>query len=231
MTRDNVRVIVPVKDLDRAKRRLSRVLGASERQQLVLAMLADVLTATDAARLENVGVLSPDRRVLAFAETHGARPLAEHSAAGSLNAALRYELQDEEREAALVLLADTPLTMGNELAALVSQLEASQAGPDASVTLSPDRTRGGTNAMLLRPPTAIRPRFGPNSLSLHMREAERTRISCRILHMPGLALDLDTPADLARFLAEGRSGTRTHRFLAEIHFAERLRAVATQTQP
>src|SRR5262245_56948826 len=80
--------IVPVKALDQAKRRLAPVLPDRARQQLVVAMLKDVLAAlAGVVSIDRIVVVTPDHRVAGLAQRHGASVLPEPAAA-ELNAAI-----------------------------------------------------------------------------------------------------------------------------------------------
>jgi 2-phospho-L-lactate guanylyltransferase len=60
---------------------------------------------------------------------------------------------------------------------------------------------GGTNAVAMRPPNVARTHFGePASAAVHARAAEDAGLEARIVDLPGLAFDVDTPADLERLL-------------------------------
>ncbi|MGZ6256663.1 MAG: 2-phospho-L-lactate guanylyltransferase, partial [Candidatus Limnocylindria bacterium] len=61
----------------------------------------------------------------------------------------------------------------------------------------------GTNALALRPPDAIGFRFGGESHAAHTEAAEAAGVPLVEVHRPGLAFDLDTPADLARWIELG----------------------------
>ena len=83
-----------------------------------------------------------------------------------MNAAVEIGLAEAARsgaEAALVLTADLPLASAGEIEAALAA-----AGPPGSVLLVPSRDGTGTNAMLLRPPTAMRPALGPDSRARHL---------------------------------------------------------------
>jgi len=55
----------------------------------------------------------------------------------------------------------------------------------------------GTNGLLLRPPTAFAPSFGPGSLERHIEAASRAGIKFRVERVRSLMHDVDTPDDLA----------------------------------
>ena len=61
----------------------------------------------------------------------------------------------------------------------------------------PDRHGTGTNALVLDPPDAIEPSFGPDSCQRHQRLAGASGVHCEVVEVPSLALDVDTPDDLA----------------------------------
>ena len=61
----------------------------------------------------------------------------------------------------------------------------------------PDRHGTGTNGLLLAPPDAIAPSFGPDSCERHRALALAAGASCRLERPPSLLLDIDTGADLA----------------------------------
>jgi 2-phospho-L-lactate guanylyltransferase len=78
-----------------------------------------------------------------------------------------------------------------------------------SVLIVPDRHGTGTNALLLTPPDAIDPSFGPGSRDRHEADAASAGIGHVVVELPTLALDVDTPEDLEHLkatLAETHGG-------------------------
>jgi 2-phospho-L-lactate guanylyltransferase len=69
--------------------------------------------------------------------------------------------------------------------------------PRRSVVIVPDRHGSGTNALLLSPPDAMAPSFGPDSRHRHERLARAARLESQTVELGSLALDVDTPEDLA----------------------------------
>ena len=65
------------------------------------------------------------------------------------------------------------------------------------MTIVPDRHGEGTNALLLTLPPAIEPAFGPGSLERHTAAARASGAAHRVDEVGSLALDVDTPEDLA----------------------------------
>ncbi len=60
----------------------------------------------------------------------------------------------------------------------------------------PDRHGTGTNGLLLTPPDAIPPSFGPDSCDRHRSLAIAASVRWRVERPPSLLLDIDTGADL-----------------------------------
>jgi 2-phospho-L-lactate guanylyltransferase len=203
--------IVPVKALGRAKRRLSHVLTDAARQRLMLTMLEDVLSALAGVEsIDCIVVVTPDARVAALAQGRGATVVPEPGAE-ELNAAILSGIAyvgSRGAGQALVLPADVPLATSGELRSLIQSR-----GQRPGVTLAPSHDSNGTNGLLLAPPNAIAPCYGPGSYLQHMSQAMVRRVDVNVVHLEGLARDIDEPADLALLLAHPLAGSR-YAFLA-----------------
>jgi 2-phospho-L-lactate guanylyltransferase len=211
---------VPFRGLADPKRRLASLLSLDERRDLARAMLTDVLTAIqDAGLFERVLLVSREPAALALAPVLGAEALEERGRSGYRAAAGLAAAAALAAGAAglLVLPADLPLLAPRDLQGLVAESGRS------AVVLAPASARGGTNAMLTRPPGAIRFRYGPGSLEAHLLEARQQGLQCGVYLAPSLALDLDRPADLRALLEVGGcSAAETRRYLRASGVAERL---------
>ncbi len=207
-------VIIPVKGLRGAKQRLAGILNESARGELVLAMLADVLdTLRTVDSISAVHIVTPDADIAWFAEQNGAHVIAE-SGGNGLNAAVIQGCSARDIRAArraLILPGDVPLATAEEIAVVV---EAGLRRDGRRVTLVPSRDGNGTNAMLLAPPDAIAPCYGLGSFVEHLAAAVARRIDTEVIELPGLASDIDMPADLARLLRVRRNVPR-YAFLAD----------------
>jgi len=194
--------LVPVKDLSHAKERLAPLLDHADRRRLTLAMLADVLEALKAsAALDLIAVVSRDDEALAAASDAGALALKEADSVWGLNAALEFgRLRLHNARRLLVLPCDVPLLAPADVASL---LDAAARAP--SVALVPS-ANGGTNALAISPADLIAFRFGRSSASAHEEEARRAAADFRRLHLPRLALDVDTPTDLLGLASRARHG-------------------------
>ena len=212
-------VVMPVKDLPDAKQRLAGVLCAKERQALFRAILQDVLGALAAsAGLAGILLVTRDPEARRLARRYGARVLLEeanrgHTAASNLGA----RTLAQERVAGMVQVpADIPLVTPDDIAALLRVH-----GEAPAVTLAPSRDERGTNALACSPPDVLPLCFGDDSFFPHVQRARSCGIQPQIVNRPGLALDVDTPADLAAFLA-APSATRAYAYLAESGIVRRI---------
>jgi 2-phospho-L-lactate guanylyltransferase len=223
--RSGLWVVMPVKDLGGAKQRLAGALSAKERHELCSAMLEDVLCALVAsAGLAGILLVTRDPDARRLAGRYGARVLIEadnrgHTAASSLGAGT---LAKEGVAGMLQLPADIPLVTPEDIGALLHVH-----GEAPAVTLAPSRDRRGSNAVACSPPDLLPLRFGDDSFLPHLRRAQALGIEPQIVERPGLALDLDTPADLAAFLA-APSASRAYAYLTERDIGARLEAPPTR---
>jgi 2-phospho-L-lactate/phosphoenolpyruvate guanylyltransferase len=184
--------VLPVKSFGRAKQRLADEVGGGDRRELAAAMVADVLAALDrVAGLAGVLVVSAEplagRDVVHDPEERGQSAAAERG----IRAAV-------ERGAQRVLLVpgDCPALDPDEVGRLLGR-----GGRAPHVVIVPDRHGTGTNALLLSPPDAIAPAFGPGSFARHEARARAAGATAEVCELPSLALDVDTPGDLAALRA------------------------------
>ena len=199
-------VLLPVKVPAQAKVRLAPLLSAAERQQLARLMFARALEVLMAARgLDRVVVVSSDDETLGQAEQAGAQALWESSQQGhsaSSEWAAEWCMADGARTLLMVPI-DAPLMRPAEIEML---FETARAMPHPGLIIVPSADGRGTNALLRVPPDVIRSAFGPDSFSTHVSRAEAGRVHVRVERPAGLVFDLDTPADVAEFLAQAPDG-------------------------
>ena len=109
-------------------------------------------------------------------------------------------------ERALLVPGDCPLLDPAELDDLIAHPVDGR-----SALIVPDRHGTGTNALLLTPPDALAPAFGPGSRERHVANARRRGHDRRGLAVPSLALDVDTPEDLEALQATLAPSARRRR--------------------
>jgi 2-phospho-L-lactate guanylyltransferase len=168
--------LVPVRHLERAKSRLGEALDAEERAMLATTLVERTLGALVELRahggIEGLVVASGDPSVLAVAVRRDGTPLPVPGVdlVADLEAA---------RELAIAQGATAVLVVPIDLAAV----SAAALGE-------------GTNVLYVSPPRAIPFAFGPGSRARHAGAAVAAGVALVEVAGP-LALDLDTPEDLA----------------------------------
>jgi 2-phospho-L-lactate guanylyltransferase len=197
--------ILPVKRFARAKQRLGATVSDPMRTALAAAMVADVLLAlAEAEAIERTIVVTRERAVAVAAGEQGAIVVADEAESGQ-PAAVSLGVQRalaEGFERVLCVPGDCPALDAAEVDRLLRTrpLGAGDAGGargEPEVVILPDRHGTGTNGLLLAPPDAIAPAFGPGSCERHRELALAAGVACRVEQLPSLLLDIDTGADLA----------------------------------
>lgn len=203
-----VSALIPAKGFTNAKQRLSPLLGVVERELLAEAMLRDVLGQVVLSRgLDGVYVVTGDSKVSEIASFLGVHVIREDNERGETQAVVfaLSRMRQAGVHSVLVIPGDIPLVRSSDIELLLEQFS----GHDRNVPfalLTPSHDRMGTNALLLSPPDVIKLRFGYDSFSYHLSEITATGLPPRVLENERIALDIDEPKDLERFLAEARGG-------------------------
>ncbi len=216
-------ILIPVKEQRNAKQRLSGVLDADERVALAQAMLEDVLDAVAAtAPRPAVSLVTSDAHAMLLAQRHGFSIIEDAENAGESAAIEMATRSCVQRGVAwtLVIPGDAPLVTAKEIETIL------KSASDAGSVLAPDVKGRGSNAVLRRPADLFPLRFGNDSFAPHLESARATGKTCVVLQLPGIALDVDDPSDLAA-LAHIRGDTRSQRLLVEWGIVERFRTPAT----
>jgi 2-phospho-L-lactate guanylyltransferase len=186
--------VLPVKRFHLAKQRLSADLSQEFRGDLAEAMVADVLAALAGCEaVEAILVVTNEPRVADLARARGAEAVPDPHESGQSAAVavgLARALADGF-DRALLVPGDCPALDPTELDGLLADTRAG-----TSVVIVPDRHGIGTNGLLLTPPNALAPTFGPGSCRRHRERAAAAGAVCRVAQIPSLLLDVDTPRDL-----------------------------------
>ena len=204
--------VVPVKDTSNAKQRLAAALPQTQRTALALAMLEDVLEALASAQgLAGIIVVTIDPTARDLAQRYGARISADHATEGHTGAVMgAARLLTARGEAMLTIPGDVPLATSAEIERVIA---AHQRGH--RFVIVPARDELGSNTILAAPADAVPLRFGDNSFFPHLAAARACSIEPAVLPLPGIGLDIDTPEDLAAFLAKP-SRTRARALLDRV---------------
>ena len=192
--------IVPVKDLEESKSRLSPFLSPKDREVLTLAMMDHVLaTLREVDIVKRVCVVSPSPRALFRAEDAEATALPQESR--GLNNALeegRNWAISEGASSILVLPADLPYlsTLDVRMLTMIPRDE-------RVAVISPDEADEGTNALLIWPADAMPFAFGPSSYEAHQRMAKEHGLEVEIYKQASVSHDVDTLEDLQALIDSG----------------------------
>jgi 2-phospho-L-lactate guanylyltransferase len=186
----SVTAIVPLKALDHAKQRLSGHLSAAQRHALMRDLFVHVVhTCMTAASIDRTLAVVGDDVGLQLARQQGVT--AVHDPGDGLNGALRHATaQLPADETSLIVVADLPEVTSEDLDAIVA---AGRLTP--TVVVAPTRD-GGTGALLRNPGAIVPPAFGGRSAAAHLAAAQAADVRAGLIVRPGLAHDVDRPADL-----------------------------------
>jgi 2-phospho-L-lactate/phosphoenolpyruvate guanylyltransferase len=215
--------VVPVKEFEGAKQRLSSALSPEERRALATIMLEDVLDAVSTVKaLAGVLVVTVDPAGTSLAGRYGARVVAEGAReghTGAVSAAARL-LVRERRAGMMTMPGDLPRLSSAEITAT---LAAHQDAP--AFTIVPAHDDLGSNTIICSPPDAVSLRFGEDSFYPHLEAARKRGIEPLVVRHPGIGMDIDNPVDLVTFLKMAPPvPTRTLAFLEQSGIADRLLA-------
>jgi 2-phospho-L-lactate guanylyltransferase len=188
--------VLPIKSFGAAKQRLSEALGSGSRHLLAQAMCSDVLAALRRARrVDAVVVVTDDHEVEALFRGEPVTVLEDDVRAGQSPATvigIEHALANGY-ERALLVPGDTPLARADDVDSLLDTARAEQ----LAVAIVADRHGAGTNALVITPPGAFEPSFGPESLERHLGAARKAGLAHRVVEVEALAHDVDTPDDLS----------------------------------
>jgi 2-phospho-L-lactate guanylyltransferase len=185
--------VLPMKTLSEAKRRLRHQLSPGERRALVEAMFSDVLVALRrATAIDRIVVVSADHTAQQIAAGYGASVTDDdergHNRAATTGVRTALELGADR---VLMVPGDCPALSPADIDALIARPAGRR-----SLLIVPDRHGTGTNALLLTPPDALAPSFGPGSRTRHLEQAQAAGLEAEVVEVASLAVDVDTPEDL-----------------------------------
>lgn len=206
-------LLLPVKDLRNAKKRLVGVLTSEERFGLAQAMLADTIrTVRGVLSAEKIFVITNYQPALDIAEENGWETLREENQVSESDSVDAASLICEKRgvRALLRLPLDLPLIQSRDVDELLN-IECHA----PALAIVPSRDGTGTNAILRTPPTLFPSHFGNGSFVKHLAEAKLAGAQILVRRNPRLEMDLDDESDLRALLKHDLAGTETGRWLRE----------------
>jgi 2-phospho-L-lactate guanylyltransferase len=191
-------ILVPIKNTASAKQRLASVLDQPSRTKLAQAMLHDVLSVLhEWPSRPKVGIVTSDPFATELAKKYGFEIIADPDnpgETGAIEMATQFCVGRGEHST-LVIPGDIPLIQASELEEILKH------APDEGSVLVPAGDGRGTNAAFRRPANLFPLRFGNDSFRPHHAAAQATGKPCLVLQLPGIALDVDNPADLQQLVS------------------------------
>lgn len=185
--------IIPIKQLQQSKSRLSFLLTAAERARLMRHLLTHLLdVVAQVPQIANTLVITPDEEVAQIVAQYPSAQIVPEATAG-LNLAVTQAVGQATLAGAsgvLVLPADLPFVQVADLVQMVTAVR-----QPYTMVICTDRKQDGTNALLLSPPQPFRFYYGVGSFAQHLAEAEAQNYQVLPLQLEGLTFDLDTEAD------------------------------------
>ena len=206
-------LILPIKDLTHAKKRLMGTLSPEERFGLAQAMLADTLRAARGVRnAHKIYVITNYPPAIALARENCWEVLEESeqiSESASVDAASRICMQCGIHGLLRIPL-DLPLIQPSD----IDDLLALETSPP-SLIIVPSRDGTGTNAILRTPPDLFPSQFGTGSFAKHLASAASAGAHIIVRRNPRLEMDVDDESDLGALLQRDLSGTETEKWLRD----------------
>ena len=219
-------ILVPVKEMSTAKQRLAAVLTQEQRTTLARTMLKDICAVlAEVKPPPAIALVTNDIFATGLARHYGFQIIVDNDNLGESEAIAMATAEAEKRGAqfTMVLPGDIPLLRASEVEAVLAAM------PVVGSVLVPAADARGTNAVLRRPCALFPLRFGNDSFLPHHAAARATGKTSVVLDnadLPGIALDIDRPADLAQLLGFPLR-TRTQKLLCEWKLPERWRGKAS----
>lgn len=186
-------VIVPLKAEGARKTRLSDHLSKLARERLSESLFHHVI--------RTLRLCPSVARIVLLSDGPSPIPDLEwrHDRGRGLNAELQGVIDairgKNDASRILIVHGDLPLLNADDIEILA-------AAARDRIAIAPDRGGDGTNALALGDDRPFTLCFGPNSFARHHAQAPDAAI---VIGRPGLALDVDTPADLQAAAALGFS--------------------------
>jgi len=209
-------ILIPVKNLATAKQRLASILDQIDRTELAQAMLLDVMEAIATwQERPKVGIVTSDPFAIELARKFDFEVIPDRANTGETDAIAMATQVCVSRgvDNTLVIPADIPLIQSSELHNIL------QSAPGEGSVLVPAADGRGTNAVFRRPAGLFPLRFGNDSFKPHLADARATQKPCLVISLPGIALDVDNPADLKQ-LVDAPGETRAQRLARQWDLAD-----------
>lgn len=225
--------VIPVKNFDQSKSRLSSLLHRQERIELSRILLQDILnTLLLCHELTKTVVVTSDPSAKEITENLGLECLLQHEDKG-VNSAVRCAdgyLYKANIGASITIPCDLPLLLREDIDYVCRLIP----GRGSSVIVCPSYKFDGTN-LLVRNPINIfsDTRYDSSSFQGHLEASIKAGANTKVLLCRRLMIDLDTPEDLRLILGSDAPSNKSISYLRKIGkniFRSSLASAAPLTQ-
>jgi len=194
--------LIPIKSFKRPKSRLNDVLSLEERRQLVKKMLNHAIQTFKATKaFDHCLIVTEDPAVAEFAKKNKCKVLLQKKpglSQGVTEAALFAH--QKGAKSLLIMHGDIPQVDESSILKIIKAHEKLINKNKMGITLSSDIVGEGSNCMICSPPNVIKFRYGIDSCSLHLEEADKLGVKMKLHKSSKLASDIDIYSDLDNFL-------------------------------
>ncbi|MBD3229629.1 MAG: 2-phospho-L-lactate guanylyltransferase [Candidatus Lokiarchaeota archaeon] len=185
--------VIPVKDLENSKLRLSQILNDEQRKQFSVFMLKDVInTLEKVGKIKKIIITTPlksqidsdnYKKVEIIQDTV---PNINKAIENAIKFCKRYEI-----DLILILPADIPLIKETDIEELFTSKEEN----NAQILIVPSNRGDGTNCLLFDADLKIKTHFGKKSFKIHKNKFNQ-RFRTHVLKLFRIGLDIDYKSDL-----------------------------------
>lgn len=190
-----IAAVIPMKNLNFAKSRLSTILTRQQRKNLIFFLLdITIKTLKESRLITEIIVVSSDKTIEKFSFENSLKFIKEYSDSGVNNAVIladRYCINNNI-DANIVVPHDLPFISAKEIDQICNISEKYS----KCIILCPSKRFDGTNILFRKPPNVIKTFYDDNSYMNHLKEAQKHNIPIESLELDNLMFDIDTREDL-----------------------------------
>ena len=193
-----IAAVIPMKNLQFAKSRLSTILTWQQRKNFAFFLLdITIKTLKESRLITEIIVVSSDKTIEKFSFENSLKFIKEDSDSGVNNAVVladRYCVNNDI-DANIVIPHDIPFISAKEIDQICN---ISEKYPKC-IIICPSKRFDGTNILFRKPPNVIKTFYDDNSYINHLKEAQKLNITIESLELDNLMFDIDTREDLIEF--------------------------------
>ena len=181
--------VIPIKNLNQAKSRLSRVLSHEKKREIIWRIFRHVVSACIQSKIECV-ILTSDPDVVRWSSENNLKVIEDFSPLNEAlaNCIVMLNNQEHELDNLLIVFSDLPMLTTTDLANILKLLN------DCDVVICPDLRLEGTNVLAVRKSILFKPMYGIDSFRKHLELFSNIRV--KVYVSLGTGFDLDTEEDL-----------------------------------